>query len=156
MKKNEKIFIGILVTITIIAIVICIAVTKNKNNNDNTTDEGEEALEEKFVQMVDEATKLNISSKLNEAKTVNGIEIKNIQLTYRNGMTVLLADVTNNSGKDLTDVTDVDITLLGENNEEIITAGALISPTKAGETTQLNTSITMDYVNAYDFKVTIK
>lgn len=158
--KGYKIIIVILVMLIIGAIATGIILLKNDNRNEkndkNTTNEIENISKEEFVEMVDDEIKLNISTKLNEPKTINGIEIKNIQLTYKNGMTVLLADITNNSGKDLIDVTEADIILLDKNNDEIITVVASISPTKVGETTQLNTSMTLDYVNAYDFRVVFK
>lgn len=160
MDKNKKILLGILLAIIIIAIIVMCIVsgpkTKDEKDNENTINETENISKEEFVQILEDGTKLNISSKLNETKTVNGIEISNIQFTYKDGLTVLIADVTNNSGKDLKDVTEANITLLDENDGEIITVEALISPTKVGETTQLNTSMTLDYVNAYDFKVTLK
>ena len=78
-----------------------------------------------------------------------------MQLTEQNGQSVLLADVTNNSGK-ATNLTIVDVVLLDKNGQEIITVGGIISPLQAGEKTQFNTSMTLDYANAYDFKIVIK
>ena len=113
------------------------------------------ATDEKFVQVLEDGTKLNKSSKLNETKNVEGIEISNIQFTYKDGQTVLLADVTNNSGKAI-DMTLLNIKLLDEQENEIITIGGIISPMQVGETTQLNAGMTMDYANAYDVEITLK
>lgn len=154
MKPNEKKMILILLVILVIAIII-FAVTKNKkgDNNDNTVEENN--VVEEFVQVLEDGTKLNTSTKLNEAKEVNGLKFENIQFTEQNGQSVLLADVTNNSGK-ITELTLVDVVLLDKNGNEIVTIGGIISPLQPGAKTQFNTSMTLDYANAYDFKVVIK
>ena len=69
-------------------------------------------------------------------------------------MTTLLADVTNNTGSK-TEVQTVDITLLDNNGQELTTVTGIISELEAGATTQLNIAMTSDYINAYDFKVTM-
>ena len=69
-------------------------------------------------------------------------------------MTTLLADVINNTGSK-TEVQTVDITLLDNDGQELTTVTGIISELEAGATTQLNIAMTSDYINAYDFKVTI-
>lgn len=54
------------------------------------------------------------------------------------------------------DITLLDIKLLDEQGNEIVTVGGIISPMQVGETTQLNASMTMDYANAYDVEITLK
>ena len=154
MKKKEKRLILVLIAILVIVLIIGLFIKKNKNkeneiqNQNNPTDE-------KFVQVLEDGTKLNKSSKFNETKNIDGIEISNIQFTYKDGQTVLLADVINSSGKAV-DMTLLDIKLLDEQGNEIITVGGIISPMQVGETTQLNASMTMDYANAYDVEITLK
>ena len=48
---------------------------------------------------------------------LNGLDIKNIQLTCKNGITTLLADVLNNTNKD-SRMKNINIKLLDENNKE--------------------------------------
>lgn len=153
MKDNEKKMLIILLIILVIAIIIFV-VNKNKKENNNENAEENNTVEE-FVQVLEDGTKLNTSTKLSEAKEVNGLKFENMQLTEQNGQSVLLADVTNNSGK-ATNLTIVDVVLLDKNGQEIITVGGIISPLQAGEKTQFNTSMTLDYANAYDFKIVIK
>ena len=155
MKSNEKKMILILLVILVIAIVIFV-VTKNKkeNKNENTPVENNTNVEE-FVQVLDDGTKLNTSTKLNQAKEVNGFKFENIQFTEQNGQSVLLADVTNNTGK-TTEFTLLDVILLDKEGKEIVTLGGIISPLQPGAKTQFNTSMTLDYANAYDFKIVIK
>ena len=154
MKKNEKRII--LILLAIIAIVILIfVVSKNKNTNKEENTQVENTVVEEFVQVLEDGTKLNTSKKLNERKEVNGLTFENVQFTEQNGQSVLLADVTNNSGKAI-DVTLVDVILLDKNGQEIVKLGGIISPLKPGEKTQFNTSMTLDYANAYDFKIVVK
>ena len=73
----------------------------------------------------------------------------------KSSQTVLLADVTN-TGSTETSIQLVDVTLLDENGNEIITVGGIISPLKPGAKTQFNAGMTLDYANTYDFKITLK
>ena len=154
MKKKEKRFILVLIAILVIVLIIGLFIKKNKNK-ENEIQNQNTATDEKFVQVLEDGTKLNKSSKFNETKNIDGIEISNIQFTYKDGQTVLLADVINNSGKAV-DMTLLDIKLLDEQGNEIITVGGIISPMQVGETSQLNASMTMDYANAYDVEITLK
>ncbi len=154
MKKKEKRLILILIAILAIVLIIGLFIKKNKNE-ENEVQNQNTVTDEKFVQVLEDGTKLNKSSKFNETKNIDGIEISNIQFTYKDGQTVLLANVTNNTGKAV-DITLLDIKLLDEQGNEIVTVGGIISPMQVGETTQLNASMTMDYANAYDVEITLK
>ena len=155
MKKKEKRLILILIAILVVVLIIGLFIKKNRNEENGVQSQQNTATDEKFVQVLEDGTKLNKSSKLNDTKNVEGIEISNIQFTYKDGQTVLLADVTNNSGKAI-DMTLLNIKLLDEQENEIITIGGIISPMQVGETTQLNAGMTMDYANAYDVEITFK
>lgn len=153
MKKNEKIIITVLIIITLIVVIVYI---NRKNNGENATNEVlENEVVEEFVEVLEDGTKLNISTKLHETKNINGLEIGNIQLTESDGQSLLLADVVNKT-EIATEVTLVDITLLDKEGQEIVTLGGIIGPLQPGEATQLNTSTTLDYANAYDFTITLK
>ena len=78
--------------------------------------------------------------------------ITNIQLTTKDGMTTLLADVTNNSGAS-TEVRPVQITLLKQDGSELVTVTGIIDKLEVGGTTQLNIAMTSNYIEAYDFQV---
>ena len=148
MKKNEKRMILILLVVLVIAIII-FAVNKNSNKNK------EENNTEKYVQVLEDGTKLNTSEQLNKTKQVGSYKFENMQLTEQGSQTVLLADVTN-TGSTETSIQLVDVTLLDENGKEIITVGGIISPLKPGAKTQFNAGMTLDYANTYDFKITLK
>ena len=70
-------------------------------------------------------------------------------------MTTLLADVKNNSGAK-TPVKQIEITLVREDGSEIAKITGIINELEVGATTQLNISTTSDYVEAYDFLVSVK
>lgn len=157
MKKNEKIIILILLVVLVIAIII-FAVNKNKkeeDNNENINTETENNVTEEFVQVLEDGTKLNTSTKLNETKQVGIYKFENIQLTEKDGQSLILADVTNTS-KNETDAKIVDIKLLDKDGKEIVTIGGIISPLKSGETKQFNSSMSLDYANIYDFEIILK
>ena len=151
MKPKEKRMILILLVILIIAIIIFAV---NKNKKDENTAEGNNVVEE-FVQVLEDGTRLNTSTKLNEMKKFEGLEFGNIQLTNSNGQSVLLADVKNTTQAE-TGLMLVNVTLIDKNGNELGTVGGIISPLKPGESKQFNTSMTIDYANAYDFKITKK
>ena len=159
MKKKEKRMLLILLVILVIAIVIFV-VSKNTNKkintNENTsTTQLENTEPEEFVQVLEDGTKLNTSTELKKEKQVGNYKFENMQLTTQDNQTVLLADVTN-TGSNKTDIQLVDVTLLDKDGNEIITVGGIISQLEPGEKTQFNTSMTLDYANTYDFKITLK
>ena len=158
-RKKEKRMILILLIILIIAIAIFV-VSKNLNKESKTKENGsttqqENTEPEEFIQVLEDGTKLNTSTELNKEKQVGNYKFENMQLTTQDNQTVLLADVTN-TGSNKTDIQLVDVTLLDKDGNEIITVGGIISQLEPGEKTQFNTSMTLDYANTYDFKITLK
>lgn len=153
MKTNEGIIIGCIVVILLCVIIF--AVQHNNKAEDVSNNVVQETQEEQFVQTTEDGIKVNTSEKFAEKKEVNGIEFTDIQFTENNGETCLIATVTN-TGSVKTEMFAVDITLLDENGTEIKTIPGLIAPLEAGASTQFSASTTLDYANAYDFKVTAK
>lgn len=152
MKNNEKKFILILIVISIIIIAIVAINTNNQkkeNTNTNTNNE------EKYVDVLQDGTKLNKSSKLQETKTIDGMEVSDFQLTSNGNVTILLGTITNKSNEVKGDY-PVSIKILDEKGNEIITVGGYIGELQPGKSTQLNCSATFDYANAYDFEITKK
>ena len=155
MKRKEKRMILILLVVLII-VIIAFVVNKNSNKNkenENTAEENNTT--EEFVQVLEDGTKLNTSEQLSKTKQVGNYKFENMQLTEQGSQTVLLADVTN-TGSTATDIQLVDVTLLDKEGKEIITIGGIIAPLQPGASTQFNSSMTLDYANTYDFKITLK
>ena len=156
-KKKQKEFKLINVILVILVIAIAIVVinnivkeNKNKKENEKFTSNQES---EKYITVLADGTKLNNSNKLNEEKKLGYLKVTNIQLTYKNGITNLLATVTNTS-KEKTKQQNVNIIILDEDGKELRTIPGIIEELESGESTQLNSSITADFANAYDIKIT--
>ena len=159
-KNKKKITLNPLIILIVIAVIIAIIVIININNNNNKTENitpqgQEEQNTESYVEEIETGLKINKSTKLNEAKEVQGLKITNIQLSTKDGMTTLLADVINNSGAK-TSLKTVEITLIDKEGNELTKVTGIIDSLDVGESKQLNIGMTSDYVNAYDFKVEFK
>ena len=144
------IFIIILIVVSIV-IIRKITTKNNKNEQANNLTNQIEEDTEKNVKVLDDGTKLNISSKLKEEKKLEGLEITNTQITYNNGITNLLADVKNTTQSKMK-MQNVEIVLLDEQGSTIYKMPGVIEEINAGETKQFNTSITADFAHADDFK----
>lgn len=154
MKTNEK---KMIITIVVIGVILVgvILIWKNNANKQQVVegeDKGQTQVIEKYVDILEDGTKLNNSNKLKETKKLDQMEISNIQLTYKNGMAVVLGNVKNTSNKDI-GLTPIKLTLYDEKGNVLEEIDGLISPVKAGESVQLNVQISKDYANAYDLKI---
>ena len=155
-KKNVlKPFILLIIILLIILIIALISINKNNKNPEKNISNGEENKVESYVEEIETGLKINKSTKLNEAKEVQGLKITNIQLSTKDGMTTLLADVINNSGAK-TSLKTVEITLIDKEGNELTKVTGIVDSLDVGDSKQLNIGMTSDYVNAYDFKVEIK
>ena len=160
MKKNEKIMISILIIITLI--VVSIYVIRNNTQKDimigkqgiQTEQNQEEKKEKKedYVQKIEDGTKINTSSKLHETKTLEGLEISNIQLTEKNNLSVLLGTIKNTSTTTQGGY-EIDINIVDKKGDKIIKLGGYIPKIEPQESTQLNIAASFDYANAYDFNI---
>ena len=154
MSKNEKIGIGVLVLITVIVIIVAV-VLSNRNKEDNSTDnvQATNTQTEEFVNVLSDGTKVNTSDKLHETKTFDGMEISNFQLTENGNVTLLLGTITNTSTEKKGGY-PISITILDKDGNELTVVAAYIGELEPGESTQLNSSATFDFANAYDFEIT--
>ena len=157
MRKVRKIIIiGVII---IIACIVSANIFLKKGTNNINIDENKLEIYDSsiadYVKKIDDGTKINVSPKLNQDTKINGLDIKNIQLTCKNGITTLLADVLNNTNKDL-EMKNINIKFLDENNKEIRTVNGYIPSLKIGETTKLNVSMSSNLIIAYDIKISEK
>ena len=107
---NRKRVIIILIIFIIAIVVIGILTTSRKSRDNEISVQSEvQNQESTYYQKLEDGTKINNSTELNKEKNYKGLKITNIQLTEKNGMSVLLANVENTSGKDINDFTDIDI-----------------------------------------------
>ena len=169
MKKGKNLFLKIVLIAIIVGIIVFIImnIVKSKNskegvgqNNQKQNSESqqveENAVKEEFVQQTDDGTKVNVGSKITEDKEVSGLKFTNVQLTEKNNQSTLLADVENATGKDIKDYTNLGITFLTKDGQEIITIKGILPPLESGDKTQFNTGLTQDVANAYDIKIKVE
>ncbi len=160
MKKKEKLLIAVLIVITLVVIIFA---RTRKNAKDDVTNENtvivdssnEIIVEEKYVTTTEDGTKVNTSEALKANKVVNGVEFSDIGLIQKSGETVLTATV-KNTGSAAVEMFAVDVTLIDDAGQDIVTVGGLVAPMEAGATASFETSMTLDYANSYDFRVTAK
>lgn len=156
MNSNEKRWIVLLVAVVLIAVILIVVLTTRKGDKENvvqnTPTEQQVVNEEKYTTELDDGTKINTSKEFNSAKTYGNLSISNMQFTESNGVSVMLADVTNN-GSSTHEPEIVKVTVLGDNDQVITEIKPVIGKIEPGETVKLNASITADVANARNFKI---
>ena len=157
-KEGKVILIGASIVIVALLIVLIVnGISKKENDTErNIQSSNTEQNTEKYVANLEDGTKLNNSEELNKSKKYKDIEISNIQFTYTNGKTVLLATVKNTgSTKQKSEI--VKLTILGENNQVIDEIEPVMPALEPGQTEQFNVTISgANSVNAKDFKIEAK
>ena len=156
-KKEAKIiFTAIGIVLAVLLIVVFTKEVGQKEENNNVINTATQQNTEKYTTNLVDGTKINNSSEFNKVKKYKDIEISNIQFTYQEGRSVLLADI-KNTGTTTHNQEIVKITIIGENNKVIEELEPVIPTMQAGETKQLNVIISgADSVNAKDFKIEAK
>lgn len=155
-NKKKK---GSLLPIVLIAILIVVGIAVFFVIRSKTTEGSpvvdENVVTQKNVKLLDDGSKLNTSSKINSDRKIDNLEITNITLTYKDGISRIYADVTNKSNTAI-DVTTVELTLYAEDGSVIDVLEGMIGKLEPGKTTQLNIGASSDYSNAYDLKIVKK
>lgn len=154
MKKQEKRMLLILVIVSALIITIIWFATRNKeNNNAVETEKTIENVEQgEFTKVEADGTIVNTSEKLKQTKENLGFSITNINFMKKGNETILTARVTNNTGEAQGDFLG-QIVLLDKRGNEIGRIPAMITETENGEATDIETTITESYANAYDFRL---
>lgn len=150
LMEKKSILIAILVLL-IIALVLIIINEINSSNDVNNEINSNEQREEFVDENTFPGTKLNISPRINEVKIFEELEISDIQITTKDNIGSLIANVTNKTNEVKGDFA-VGIKIIDKNGNEITTVHGYIKSLKPRETTQLSASKTFDFSNAYDIK----
>ena len=158
-----KIIIVLILIIGAIVLLVNNRIKVNENNEKNLTNTNN--LNTEYTQVVENTVnpyveKLkdgqieNNSPALREGKQFKQIEISNINFVYNPGnkMTTITADLLN-SGTEEQKQEVVNLRILDQNENEIVTIEALIPNIKQGETKTLRCSATADLSNASDFEI---
>ena len=149
MRKSEKRVILIVLIITIIVITILSIIKNMQNKEERKIDNSNEQKVQSKVSVLEDGTKMNTSKKIKEKKYCDGLEFTDIEITEKDNVTIVLANVknvTNESKKDY----PIKLKIIDENSEEIISISGYIGQIKPGETIKFKTSSTFDFSNAYD------
>ena len=158
-RKSRKIRITICGIIIIIVLIGLLKIVFKKDTKNTEDSENEFTLYNSsiadYVKESENGTKINLSPKINQDMKLNELDIKNIQLTCKNGITTLLADIFNNTNKD-SEIQHINIKLLDKENKEIRTVRGYIPALKIGETTKLNVSMSSNLITAYDIEFSKK
>ena len=164
MVQEEKgfrlVYLLLIIVVVIVAIIVIVNIVNGKKENTGNTVENQETPQveqpvedtAKHTQTLEDGTKINTSSVLTEKKKLGDLELENIQLTYKNGITTLLCNVRNNSQSSVVEQR-IEISLLDDEGNTIYTMKGMIEELEPGETTQLNTAVTADFSNAYNFEI---
>ena len=147
-KKSFLIAILLLLIISVVLFFINEINSSNDSNNEISSNNQRE-------EFVDDNTfpgiKLNISPKINEIKIFDELEISDIQITTKDNVGSLIANVTNKTNEVKGNYA-IGIKIIDKNEKEITTVHGYIKSLNPRETTQLSASKTFDFSNAYDIK----
>lgn len=152
MKKKEKKMILILIIVSILIIGVIWFLTRPKDETNSNKETNNSAAQGEYTKVEEDGTIVNTSEKLKEDKEMQGFELTNIEFKEKNGETILSARVTNKTGE--TQQTFMgNIILLDKKNNEIGRIPVRISTMEAGETRDIEATITESYANAFNFKL---
>lgn len=154
MKDKGKGFIILLISAIILLIIGLIMGTNESKDQEITSTLQNKQTEQNgeiFTEILEDGTKLNTSNKIGEPKILDGMEITGLQLTVKDNTSFLLGKITNVSNE-IKGEYQFNVIILDKNGKELITIKAYVKELQPGESTELNTSATFDYSNAYDIK----
>ena len=153
-NKEKKVIltvVGIMVGILLLVVVSKGINKKDSVQNSNKT-VGTQNVEKYATNLVG-GTKINNSGEFNKNKKYKNIEISDIQFTYKNGKSVLIAKLTN-IGSTKQEMEIAQITIFDENSNILGTIEPIIPELNPGETKPLNATLSgIDSINAKDFKI---
>lgn len=148
MRKSEKRVILIVLIITIIVITILSIIKNIQNKEERKIDNNQQKVQSE-VSVLDDGTKMNTSKKIKEKKYCDGLEFTDIEITEKDNVTIVLANVKNVTNEPKKDY-PIKLKIIDENSDEIISISGYIGQIEPGETIKFKTSSTFDFSNAYD------
>ena len=155
-KKDERGVTLIAIAVAVIIVIMLVIIITNHFKKKAKVEEGGGQIgveaEAEYTQTLADGSKLNTSEELKKDKKLNGLELSNIQLKEKGGITTLLADVTNTTNTAVQEKI-IKIDILDRQGQIITTIKGPIDGIPAGGTVKLNTSVTADVSNAYNFRI---
>ena len=158
MKKEEKKYILILIVVVIIILAVIFFATRKNNKNEEVPQDStieNEVVEDKYVSVLSDGTKINTSEKIKESKIIDELKLDSLQISEKDGVTTILGTITNDTNQTRGDFS-VNVKLVDKEGNEITTITGYIRLLNPGESTQFNCASNAKYVNAYNFELTKK
>lgn len=167
-KINKSFVKNIVIIIEIIAIlvilILCIIAIRNRKGKVLKSSIDEAVLkseltneilygEEENVKYTGVNEKQNISEKMQKEKEINGYDkvvIEKLDIITEGVVTKIKAKVTN-KGKLDSKASYVKLQILDENSKEIAQGGIYVPDLEANESVEVNSTLTLDIANAYDY-----
>lgn len=155
-KKSKKINLNriLILIILVIAIVTIIGIIfKQKDDRAEKESKLQEQLESnKNYTTLENGVLLNTSKKIGESKSVKGLKVTNIQITQSNGITTIVADITNSTEKNVKGFS-VNVIPIDKNGEEMTTLTGYIQEIESGKSTSLVVSTSYDFINCENIQI---
>ncbi len=142
LKKKNAILISLIIILLIIMLVVNIVI-KIKNTS-------LKKVVGQYSTTYEDGVKINTSKELAKTKQLDNYEITNIKLSYTNGLSTLLADITNIGDAPL-EGTEIKAQIVDENGNVLVEITQDILPLNPGQTVELNMNVTIDVADAYNF-----
>lgn len=151
-KLNVK-KIVILILVVLIA-VISLGLAFKQEDDREAKEKEQQALVDanKNYETLDDGTQVNVSKKLMEDKSVESLIVTNPQITRKNGITTIVADVKNNSTENQGGFS-VDLIFMEKDGDKITQLVGYIEKLSPGSSAELLVSGSYDFIDAYDYKI---
>ena len=155
----KKIIIGILVLLFIILVIVWVINLFHKPKSKpavNSTTGGnvvvDQSSKEEYVSILSDGTRQNKSTKIKEAKRLEVLEISNMNITTKDNLSTVIANVKNTSNETVGEFL-VNLKFVDKEGKEIISIDAYVNRLGAGEEGQITTQATADFANSYDYEI---
>ena len=163
-KKKEIIAListGLVILVSVIGIIIFAKASRSEKHvevdgstavQEQKNQTKEEKPKEEYTSELSDGSKVNTSKEMQKTKELDGLQITNIQLKEKGGITTLLADIENKTNETIKEKS-IEIEVLDKSGKVITTVRGFTDEVEAGGKAQLNMSVTADISNAYDFRI---
>lgn len=143
MKENKRLLL--IIGGAILLIIIIVLFTRGKKDEQTAVE----------TNNIEQQNMIIKGDKLAEVKSYKGLEVSNVQVKIQNSMTEITADVHNNTSQDMKEQW-VNINVLDKEGNRITSMGGFVSDIKAGESTELYTTIPSNGAGdkAYNIEIT--
>lgn len=155
-NKKTKLVI-IIVTILLIACIGVICYFQLKNGKNRTNENPLSTVDIKGTENVkvnSDGVKENTSSELKKEQNLDEIKIKDTRIRYENGISILEAEITNDTEEDIEEVGVIKINIKDAEGNIVRVISTHVMELQKGETKTISASVISDMVNATSVEYT--